>query len=64
MIRRRNRRSDGDADYLERTTLRLRRITSTYSGAAEADAAEFASRLRARAKGSVWVQDGHIAGAA
>lgn len=61
---RRNHRSDGEADYLERTTLRLRQISSTYSGAAEAEAAEFAHRLRTMAKGGVGVPDGHIAGAA
>ena len=42
---------DGDADYLERTAVRLRHMASTHSAAREGDAAEVEKRLRNMAYG-------------
>lgn|GEM_PF-4724498 len=40
-----------DADYLERTAIRLRHMTSTISAALEAEADEVENRLRHMASG-------------
>ena len=42
---RRNNGDDGDADYLERTAVRLRHMASTHSAARKGDAAEVENHL-------------------
>ena len=43
--------NDGNADYLERTAVRLRHMTSTYSAALGGDADTVEIRLRSMAYG-------------